>query len=134
MIGLLIAAAMLQQVDRCYVVGAAAPASCPVWRSLRRDSQAELFAEPASLIPEGHRFRLRIRVLFARAGGDGVRTIVLDQRYDCAARSAAMRGMISYDQGGRQLQNLTILPDAERPRPVAAGTPEAIVLAAVCRR
>ena len=134
MIDLLIAAAMLQApVNPCYAVGAAPPAGCPVWRSLHRDNQAELFAEPASLSPNGHRFRLRIRVLFAAAAGDGARTMVVDQDYDCRARTAALLDIRSYDQGGRELMNRTILRNAAQPRPVAAGAPEAIVLGAVCR-
>ena len=135
MLDLMIAAAMLQQqVNPCYAVGVPPPASCPVWRSLHRDNQAELFVEPASMRVDGDSFELRIRVLFAQAGGDGARNMVLVQRYDCRARTAALASLYSYDQGGRMVQNRVILRNVMQPRPVGPGSPEAIVLAAACRR
>ena len=135
MLDLLIAGFLLQgQPNLCFAVGAAPPANCPVWRPLHRDAQAELFAEPASLIQRSsHQFSLRIRVLFAQPSGDGTRTVVLDQDYDCRARTAARLGVRTYDQSGRELTNLTTLRMAAPPRPVAPGAPEAIVLRAVCR-
>lgn len=138
MIDLMIAAALAQAgtPDRCHAVGPAArPSTCRIWRPLAGDDRAELFIDPASVRRDATGFEIDTRIVHATPQEEeGVRSGVTTNRYDCAARTWALRRSAWYDSDGALIVEGEVDGEAAAPEPVPADGPMAALLTEFCPR
>ena len=112
---------------------AAAPVPEPAWQSLGVHGGIDTAFDPASLVREGPRVRVRVRGVAPAAGADGIRTVSGTTEIDCAAGTATALDARGYDAEGRLMLN-AIVPAAERrAEPIRPQSPNAAVRAQVCR-
>jgi hypothetical protein len=138
MLELMIAAALTQSgaADPCHAVGPAPrPAACRQWRPLHRDGHAELFVDPASLRRDATGFEIMMRMVFATPQEEeGMRSSVSTNRFDCAARTWALRHSAFYDSSGALIVEGQITGEAGAPGPVEPDNPVARILTEFCPR
>ncbi|HYD11758.1 MAG TPA: surface-adhesin E family protein [Allosphingosinicella sp.] len=139
MIDLVMAAALAQAgagPDPCHAAAPAArPATCRQWRRLAGDDQVELFIDPASVRRDAAGFEIDTRIVYATPQEEeGMRSGVTTNRYDCAARTWALRHSAYYDESGTLLVEGDTSGDAADPEPVPAGSPMAGLLTEFCPR
>jgi len=135
MLDLFMAAALAQALspDPCQALplpGAAR--NCRPWRAVGRDPVAELSVDPATLQRNGRSFDVVTRVVFAAPQEDGMRSGVVLSRYDCAARTWAIRHSAFYDAGGVLLAEADSSGDVAEAQLVLEGGPNAAVLDQYC--
>lgn len=112
---------------------AAAPAPEPAWRSIGVHGGIDTAFDPASVMIEGPRVRVRIRGIAQNAGPDGIRTVTGLLDIDCPVGTATSLEAKGYDAQGRLMLN-AVVPAAERQaEPIRPQSPNAAVAAEVCR-
>lgn len=136
MIGLILAAALQTQPDPCHAADPGArPAGCVQWRLVGRDERFELFVDPASVRREGAAFDIATRIVFAEPQEEeAMRSGVTTSRFDCTARTRALRRIFYYDGGGTLIEEREVTGDEAAPEPVPRTGPIAGVLAEFCPR
>ena len=136
MLELLIAGYMLQAPDPCQAAGPAArPASCRQWRRVDGDANAELFVDPASLRRDATGFEITTRIVFATPREEeAMRSGVVTNRFECAARTWALRHSAYYDSDGTLIVEGEATGDTAEPEPVEPDTPIARLLTEYCPR
>lgn len=133
MIELMIASALLQAADPCHAA-AAVPGrtGCPAWQLLARTAENAAWLDPASVRRTGARVEVSVRIVFASAQDEGVRSAVMRHAYDCATRTGATLHISLYDAAGARLAEQPMTGDDAAATAPEAGSPDAMVLARVC--
>ena len=138
MIELLIAAMLMQsEPAACHAVPrpAALPAGCAQWRPVGRLADSALFVDPASLRRDGAAFEIALRILYDEPQEEeAMRSGVTIARFDCAARTRALRRIASYDGGGTLIEARAVTGDEADPEPLPSGSPFAGLLTEYCPR
>lgn len=136
MLDLLLAALAMQAPDPCHAVGPAPrPSACRQWRLLDRDGEAELFIDPASLRRDATGFEIATRIVFATPQEEeGMRSGVTTNRFDCVARTWALRRSAYYDSDGTLIVEGEAAGDEAAAEPIPADAPMAPLLTEFCPR
>lgn len=140
MIDLIFAAALAQaqtpaQAGPCHAA-AAVPglAGCPAWRLVSRTAENATWMDPASVRRDGARVEVSVRIVFARAEGNAVRSAVMRHAYDCTRRTGATVHVALYDAAGALHDEQQVTGEDAAPVAPEEGSPDAAVLATLCPR
>jgi hypothetical protein len=132
MIGIMLAAALLQTDAACNAVGAPAPRGCPPWQALYRGDNGVVFSDPAPLRRRANGFDLRVRLVFPTDQESGMRSAIAVYRFDCAAQTATLQHNSVYAANGRQIVEGPVTNAAVLAAP--PGTPNRAALDRFCPR
>lgn len=83
------------------------------WTPLGDDGGVLVFLDSASPRRTGDTVRFRVRAT-GEPQGDGMRTMLIDMAYDCAARTATVWGVRRFDGAGRPLPGGGDVPAEQR--------------------
>ena len=136
MLELILAALVTQAPDPCHAAGPAArPPTCRHWRRLAGNDEAELFVDPASVRRDAAGFEIATRIVYATPQEEeGVRSGVTTNRYDCAARTWALRRSAWYYSDGTLIVESEVEGEVAAPEPIPADGPMAALLTEFCPR
>jgi len=109
------------------------PPDDPSWEVVGRDSHGEYAIDPASVARSGGRVRVLIRARSFDRGPPGTRLVVLLYSYDCRASTVRAEASYFYTDDGRPDGQFETPPGEAREMAVAPNTPNALVVARVCR-
>jgi hypothetical protein len=135
MAALILAAALAQAApapDPCHLVTPPGPPRCPAWRRISGDSEDAMFADPASVRPEGDGFRMALRLVYPSAREAGMRSGVTLSFFDCARRTITMRHINVYDARGVLITEEDAVGENAVPEPVPDTGPFTDLLAEFC--
>lgn len=133
MIGLIIAAALIQAGDPCHAVPQGmTDRRCPPWRSLDRTARFEIFENPASLTRGAGMFEISLRFVYPTDQPLGVRSLILRERFDCANRTWVLRHINAFDAAGVMQEDQDNQGGPAVPVSGGPGAPEPTLLAEYC--
>lgn len=130
MIALMLAMGLLQADAGCHVAGAPPPRGCTAWSPLFRNLEAEVSADPASVVRRTGGFDLTLRIVLAADRPTGMRTGIVTYRFDCAGATATLLRARYYTAAGRLLEEGP--PPSGRALASPPGSPNRLALDRFC--
>ncbi len=106
----------------------------PRWRVIGRNPQAEYAIDPNSVLQQGSRVRVFVRLRFTNPPRGAPASGVMRYVYDCRANTIRSEASDIYDARGRFVGTIQTPAHQLRDVPIAAASPNAQVLRHLCAR
>lgn len=104
------------------------------WVDVAEYDGSPIALDRASVRREGNIVTLRSRTIFAQAQQDGTKTVLVQFRYDCGARTSDLMSIHTLREDGSTVAREEVPQDQRQVEPVSSGSPNAAIADVVCRR